>query len=238
MSYFLSLKDSPLSLFLVLVFIFLLVQIPIYFRKILKEIKHNHQNIPENNAPHRNSPIIAYLFLILVFVNVSFIVTNNDYILILCNLIISLFLGIILFVAHHSTDYSFGRIRRSKNICLNHEIINQLYLKLLSLFENDFIYRKPDLSIDDLAEMLNTNRTYVSYIFSNYCNHSFYQFIHNYRIAESKKLLVSTNTKIEDIAYSVGYKNFATFCRNFKEQEGCSARKWRNIYGELKSTSS
>ncbi len=47
------------------------------------------------------------------------------------------------------------------------------------------------------------------------------------RIDHAKKLLATTNKKIEDIAHSSGYKSFNSFCVAFKRVTGFSAKEFR-----------
>lgn len=91
-------------------------------------------------------------------------------------------------------------------------------------------YVQPGISIKDLADSLNTNRTYLSaYIKSTY-NLSFRERIANLRISYAKDLILQyPNITITDVSRKSGFMSLSNFMKTFKDSEGCSPAKWRNI---------
>ncbi len=91
-------------------------------------------------------------------------------------------------------------------------------------------YVQPGISIKDLADSLNTNRTYLSaYIKSTY-NLSFREWIANLRISYAKDLILQyPNITITDVSRKSGFMSLSNFMKTFKDSEGCSPAKWRNI---------
>ncbi len=56
------------------------------------------------------------------------------------------------------------------------------------------------------------------------------EYIQQYRIAQAKTLLVTTNMKLKDIAVSVGIQDYTYFPRLFKKQEGMSPNIYRRLF--------
>lgn len=89
-------------------------------------------------------------------------------------------------------------------------------------------YLHPGLTINELADMLHTNRTYLSaYINSTY-HTNFRDWIAGLRLDYAKRLLVSQpELTIAVIAEKSGFQSASHFIRLFKENTGCSPAKWR-----------
>jgi AraC-like DNA-binding protein len=107
---------------------------------------------------------------------------------------------------------------------------DQLQNKLLELFEKEKAYRKPELKITEVSQLLGTNRSYVSVLINNEFSCSFNEFVNRYRIEEAKRLMqeVSTeNFSLNYIAESAGFGSVGTFIRAFKEIEGTTPGRYR-----------
>ena len=84
------------------------------------------------------------------------------------------------------------------------------------------------LTIKELSETLQTNRTYLSgYIKSKY-NVSFRDWITGMRIEYAKYFLGNNpEMTIADISSKSGFQSPSHFIRLFREREGCSPARWR-----------
>ena len=105
--------------------------------------------------------------------------------------------------------------------------------KLLDLFEEEMIYRNPDLKMTRVSMLLQTNRTYISNLINSEFSCSFSEFVNRYRIAEAKKYLSDGGFEKYSVNYVselVGFGSQNTFNRVFKEQEGLSPGKYRQKY--------
>ena len=67
--------------------------------------------------------------------------------------------------------------------------IDSLKERLIKVFEQDKIYRNPDLRITDVSVLIQTNRTYISKLINTDFNTSFSDFVNQYRILEAKEIL-------------------------------------------------
>ena len=84
--------------------------------------------------------------------------------------------------------------------------------------ENDKIYLQPDLKLDDVAQMMHTNRTYIYQAVNQQMGISFNEFINRYRIAHAKRLMASDPTlSMNDVALLSGFASLSSFYRNMKK---------------------
>jgi len=103
-----------------------------------------------------------------------------------------------------------------------------LLTRINKLFNNEKIFRQKDLKLKDIAERLNTNRTYISNIINSEYHCSFSEFVSQYRIREAKEVIRENPEKsFEEIAAMVGYGSLSTFFRSFKQSEGLTPSAYR-----------
>jgi AraC-like DNA-binding protein len=98
-----------------------------------------------------------------------------------------------------------------------------LLLQIKNLFELNKVFKDPELSLDKLAGMLNTNNKYISQIINESFNKSFINYVNEYRIREARKLLADPDFSqytIETVAEMVGFKSKSAFNRSFKKITG------------------
>jgi AraC-like DNA-binding protein len=114
---------------------------------------------------------------------------------------------------------------------------SQLQNKLLELFEKEKAYRKPELKITEVSQLLGTNRSYVSALINNEFSCSFNEFVNKYRITEAKRMIKedsNENYSLYYIAESVGFGSVGTFIRAFKDLEGVTPGKYRETKKSLR----
>ena len=89
-------------------------------------------------------------------------------------------------------------------------------------------YIRPGLTIKELSEKLQTNRTYLSgYIKTKY-EMSFRDWITGLRIEYAKRLLAQNpRLTVADISEKSGFLSPSHFIRMFKENAGCTPVKWK-----------
>ena len=89
-------------------------------------------------------------------------------------------------------------------------------------------YLRPGLTIRELAETLQTNRTYLSEYIKAAGNGSFRDWITSLRLAYAKRqMLQYPRLNIAEIAETAGFISPSHFARMFKEREGISPSRWR-----------
>jgi AraC-like DNA-binding protein len=106
---------------------------------------------------------------------------------------------------------------------LSENVSQELHQRLLSLMTETALYRKSNLSIDDLATKLGVHPNYLSQVINQKEKKNFYDFVNSYRIEEFKRLIMlpeNHNVKILAIAYDCGYNSKSSFNRCFKKAVG------------------
>jgi AraC-type DNA-binding domain-containing proteins len=94
----------------------------------------------------------------------------------------------------------------------------------LSFIEQNF---QNDITVEDIADWCNLNRSYFGKIFRNAVGKSPQEFLISYRMTKAAELLKLTELSIRDISNAVGYPNQLHFSRAFKNVYDVSPRKWR-----------
>lgn len=91
--------------------------------------------------------------------------------------------------------------------------------------EKQAFFLDPNLSIEHLARMIGTNRTYLGqYFHSKGIN--FYAYINTLRVNYAIELMEQGGKTLSEIALGSGYNSLRTFRRVFIEQKGCAPSEW------------
>lgn len=95
--------------------------------------------------------------------------------------------------------------------------------------EEQQLYLNGDLTLDDLAKVLNTNRTYLSNYFNTVKGQSFYFYINGLRIERKAVPMIQQHPEftLEYIAAESGFKSISTFRRAFQRHKGMSPGQYR-----------
>ena len=83
------------------------------------------------------------------------------------------------------------------------------------------------IGVQELAEHLNVNRSYLYTIFMNELHISPKDFLQKYRITRARELLALTELSVESIGKSCGYGNAERFARAFKHETGLTPTQFR-----------
>ena len=85
-----------------------------------------------------------------------------------------------------------------------------------------------EISIEDLAQQVNLNRTTLQKVFKEMYGLTMNEYRTKARIQLAKNLLASTEFSITEIAGRCGYANASKFSEVFKKNEGVLPKDWRN----------
>lgn len=85
------------------------------------------------------------------------------------------------------------------------------------------------ISLKDVASAVHLNPSYFSVLFKEQTRLTFSEYLTRKRLQTAKKLLLTTNLSIEEIAEKVGYQTAKYFIRLFKEYEGITPSKYRKM---------
>jgi AraC-like DNA-binding protein len=116
-----------------------------------------------------------------------------------------------------------------KNTGLDADENQRILVELESLLENEKIYKDNVISLEKLSKLLHTNKHALSQVINENRHQTFFELISFYRIREAKVYFSnSTNSKISDIAFEVGYNSLSAFNAAFKKSTGLTPKNYRN----------
>ena len=96
---------------------------------------------------------------------------------------------------------------------------------------NEFIeqhFADPNLSLNEMATLVNLSASHFSVVFSQETGHTFKEYLTGIRISKAKELLRMTGLRSADIAYQVGYNDPHYFSSVFKKHTGLSPNEFRS----------
>lgn len=86
-----------------------------------------------------------------------------------------------------------------------------------------------DILIQDIANYIGINRSYLFNIFKNKLQMSPKEYLINFRMEKAKHLLCTTSLSVKEISEKVGYNDPLTFSKMFRRCVGCSPKHFREI---------
>lgn len=111
---------------------------------------------------------------------------------------------------------------------------DSLLTRFQTIMLNEQLFLNPSLSLQDIAERLHTNKTYISKLVNNTYNMSFPEFINTMRIDYSQQYIRShPNAKQEEIARASGFLSASSFNNIFRKITGMTPKAWALKMPEL-----
>ena len=120
---------------------------------------------------------------------------------------------------------------------LNKKETDQITKKIEEIMMEQKPYTKGDLTIDELASILNISRSGLTQLLNQNMGKNFYKFINEYRVNEAKNLLVDPefkNFSLVAIGYEAGFNSKSTFNSFFKSQTGMTPSEFKKRYSPKK----
>ncbi len=113
-----------------------------------------------------------------------------------------------------------------------------LFEKLEALMYEDRIYRQPDLSLDKAAQMLDTNRTYLSQVVNDRAE-SFSSYVNQFRLNDAVDMLSDpANTEpLKNIGLTAGFASPSNFYALFRKKFGMAPSVFRENVRNISSES-
>jgi AraC-like DNA-binding protein len=206
----------------------------VFTLNLLKKYQHkikNHFSYTEKI----NLNWLLYLVIAIACIWLAIIFTNDQYIyrLIAVNVCIIGFFGIKNLGIFTNTlpneelelnifDKSepIQTIRKYEKTGLSDENAKEIYGQLNEIMQAEQLFKKPELTISDLANSLNVHPNNLSQVINSFENVSFYDYINSLRVAEFIRIArLPENQKytLLALAFEVGFNSKSTFNRNFKK---------------------
>ncbi len=230
--------------------LFFTVQVVIYSGLILKVIKTIRPQLEENysNLEGKKLKWVVYLFIALALMYVFYFVTElfTDFSFAQYDLIYYcfslLFLMSVIYGAFRQNEHFYLILinqhqedklpsEANTSIKLTEEEVGIIHEKLNELVSTEKFYTQRDLTLPQLAKMLDTNKNVMSQFLNQNLHQNFYKYINSLRVEEAKKLLVENvdgRYSMEGIGYLAGFNSKTTFNTVFKAQTGMSPSVFRS----------
>ena len=136
--------------------------------------------------------------------------------------IMVLYIGFMAYLSPNifKSDYFETHLYKYKKSGLTPNYSIELKEHLMVLLEEEKIYRKNNINLEELSERLGTTRHNASQVINEHFSLNFFELINKYRINEALDILRNDKQKqlnIIDVAYEVGFNNKVTFNKSFKK---------------------
>ena len=99
--------------------------------------------------------------------------------------------------------------------------------QMLRMIDEKEMYLRKDLHLEDLAQELATNKTYISLLVNKLSGSKFTDLVNGLRIRHAQQLMKEhPDMLLADIAEASGFSSRSAFFRNFKAQTGLTPMEW------------
>ena len=107
------------------------------------------------------------------------------------------------------------------------EDADKMLRSLKKLMEDDQLFLNPNLTIEDIASELGTNRVYISRVVNQLMHETFRDYVNRLRIRYAKQYMRQNPAHNQEaVATSCGYQDAASFNRKFHQLTGMTPREW------------
>jgi AraC-like DNA-binding protein len=202
---------------------------------ILKKVKNYYSTIDDTNLNWIRNLIFAGLVLYSVFgllhvINLYFSFVSYKDFQAVAFVIASVFILILGFLGHKQTtlfnsNSSFELIASSKPDIKT----NSFYDTLELIMKQSKPYLNPELTISDLAKLMEIDTSELSKFLNKTIEQNFYSYINKYRVQTFKEYVESNkfpDYNILGIAFECGFNSKATFNRVFKYFENSTPKAY------------
>lgn len=123
---------------------------------------------------------------------------------------------------------------------LNSEKMEQVRISVVQDMILDFIknHYPEDLSLQDVAKVMNYSDAYFCKLFKQCFNKSFTTYLSEYRIEKAKQLLMDVTVNVKEVSEKVGYRDSNYFAKVFKRVVGITPSEYRMTALEKENKSS
>ncbi|MDT0607781.1 helix-turn-helix domain-containing protein [Croceitalea rosinachiae] len=141
------------------------------------------------------------------------------------------FYALILLLTFHKRrdELLFLKTKKYKSNQLNAKDAKELGTQLEDILKKERLFLDANLSLDQVAKLLNVHRGKISQALNEYLHTNFNDFVNAYRIQEAKAMVHNKRDyTFEAIAMDCGFNSKSTFYAAFKKHTGMTPSKFRD----------
>lgn len=123
-----------------------------------------------------------------------------------------------------------------KTTRLSDEECKRLLKKLDNVMKTEKPFKNPNLKIKDLAAMIDSNAHSLSFLFNQYLDKSYYDYVNEWRVGEFKRLVKEIDPSkytLTSMAEMCGFSSRASFFRHFKTHTGMTPAEYLKESGKV-----
>lgn len=130
-------------------------------------------------------------------------------------------------IAVSTKTETFGKYEKS---ALDSQMSSQLITEIRSKVEEQQLFLEPQLTLDQLAAILNLPPHYISQAINEQTGKNFFDFINAYRVKAAKQWLIDSRCTltIVQIAMESGFNSKSAFYTSFKKHTGLTPTQFRS----------
>ena len=106
-------------------------------------------------------------------------------------------------------------------------VASELLLPAITWIHNHYA---ESIALDDLADLSGVSKSHFIRSFRQYANCTPHEYLLRYRLRQAKRLLLSSDGSVEQIAEKCGFNSASHFARAFREKNGMSPTEFRVSY--------
>ena len=149
-------------------------------------------------------------------------------------IILFLFINLLIYKAMKQPQLFAGipSKNESRKLSLSKSLAAQYAQKLTDYMEKEKPFFNPDITIEDLGELVSIPPRSLSEVINNEFGKNFYDFINGYRIKESQRLLSESKAHkktVLEVLYDVGFNSKSAFNSSFKKHTGMTPLEFRKM---------
>lgn len=225
------------QLFFILYYIFILCKYTLLFRNTFKEYKQQSENYFSEQEWKRLKWVnFSFYYALVVGIMALISILSPNIIFVFFKIFVIPFY---VYYGFQLINYGFKyQTTKLSYIPFNEEKSDNINTRSVSYSDLEFIldqwiekkeYLRTGITIEQIANELNTNRTYLSNYINTYKQQNFREWINQLRIDEAKQLIVKNPAlPIAEIGRMVGLNDKSNFARQFAKVTGVSPLRWKN----------
>lgn len=128
-----------------------------------------------------------------------------------------------------ATDVPETDVTKYQKSTLDEETASKIYADLKQIMQAEQLYKKPELSLDELANVLTILPNHLSQVINSKEKRNFYDYINQLRIEHF--IAIASNPENQpftllSLAYEAGFNSKTSFNRNFKKATGLTPSQY------------